>query len=585
MQIDAHKRTLGEVLQLGQHMIPRYQRRYAWIDQNIRDFWNDITNAETTHFLGSMVTSGATSEPREVIDGQQRLTTTLISLCVLRDHYQDRDQNQRVTGINAYLEFNDRNGIQRSRLQNRDTAAAARLNDNVIVEPARRKNSPAYDEESNESQAYSVFSQLTSQALKNSENEIESLDLIRDAILETEVVYISVEDRKTAITIFETLNDRGRSLTVMDLVKNHLFAAIVESDENSSERLWVDTLELVEQVTFEHLSPDGFLYYAWNSKDHKGHNRADTIETARLRRSIADLVTTSANPAHTAQQVIEDFNRDARILVALDHVLSHNGDPKCWDQFDPNWRRDKYEEISDRIYGILVTGSNQPIPLLLALLNTFLSDRNILNRKLLLRFLVAVERFQFRWTIAQKASTSSIRRMYRFASSSVSGAVTRADIESALNAFIENAAKIDASDAQFRDGIGRLAYSQTRGKDAFKIRHILTQLEKMLPETKLDLGRQMSIEHLQGLEGRSEQTPRNAWIFKIGNLVLVPTEVNSRLPRAFDDKCDTLKDWVNPSDRCLSDAIAAGSWRSADAGDRLTSIVGSALIRWPGVRP
>lgn len=581
LQIDAHKRTLGEVLQQGQHIVPRYQRRYAWDSNNIKDFWSDITDAAEPHFLGSMVTSGGASTPREVIDGQQRLTTAIISLSVLRDIYRELQNTPRVTGINEYLEYNDRNGHRNHRLKNKDASAASRLNDNVLLVKEQRAEAPGYDPEALESHAYRTFEALVRTSLESAADEIERLDEIRDSILESEVVYINVEDRKNAFTIFETLNDRGKSLTVMDLVKNLLFAEIASSDEDSSERAWSEILERLDELTFEGMTADFFLYYAWNSRHHPGNASADTIEQARLRRSISQRIESAADRDAAARDLIVGLRDDAKILSSLNQTLMSNGSPESWRELDSNWRRDKYEAICERIYGALVGGSSQPLPLLLSLMRAYLRSSGSISRSALISFLTTVERFQFRWSIAQKSSTSTIRRLYRQSASSVSAGRSRTEFEDALNSFIAGASKIDASDVQFRDGIGRLAYSRTRSKDSFKIRFILTRVEKSYPTTKLDLSRQLSMEHLQGLEGRSEATFRNSWIFKIGNLALLPPEINARLPKEFSDKCVELINWINTEDEPLTRAIQNGSWKNDQSNERLSAITQRAIELWP----
>lgn len=584
MQIDAQKRTLGEVLQQGQHVVPRYQRRYAWDSQNIKDFWSDITNATNPHFLGSMVTSGAAAAPREVIDGQQRLTTAIIALSVLRELYREIGSTPRVTGINEYLEYNDRDGHRSHRLRNKDASAASRLNDNVLLEREQRAAAPGYDSDALESQAYKTFETLVRDELSGTMDSIQKLDNIRDAILETEVVYINVEDRKNAFTIFETLNDRGKSLTVMDLVKNLLFAEIASSDEDSSERAWSEILEKLDDLTFEGMTPDYFLYYAWNSKHHPAHASTDIIEQARLRRSIADQIESSTNRDASAQELIGGLRTDAKILAGLNQTLTSNGSSDPWRELTSTWRRDEYEDISSHLYGILVAGSLQPLPLLLSLMRAYLRERDGIPRKTLLKFLTVVESFQFRWSIAQRSSTSTIRRLYRQSAASVSAGSSKPDFEAALSSFVAGADRIEASNAQFRDGIGRLAYSKTRSKDTFKIRYILTRIEESYPSTTLNLSRQLSLEHLQGLEGRSEATPRNSWIFKIGNLALLPPEVNADLPKEFVDKCDELRNWVNAEDKTLSDAIDSKIWNSEQSNERLSAVVQRALELWPRIQ-
>lgn len=583
MQIDAHKRSLGEVLLQGQHIIPRYQRRYAWEPQNIRDFWNDITTSGTPHFLGSMVTSGITTAPREVIDGQQRLTTAIISLCVIRDLYSENGQELRVTGITEYLEFRDRNGELNYRLKNKDQSSASRLNDNIILPPERRNQAPEFDNDALEMTAYKEFDSLARKALAGEKNVVQKLDEIRDSILAAEVVYINVEDRKNAFTIFETLNDRGKSLTVMDLVKNMLFAEIPSGDEDSSERSWSRILQAIDDSRFEGINPDSFLYYAWNSRFNPNDPKSDIVEQARLRRSISQKIESSESRDSASGQIIEDLHTDARIIACLNDTLNSDGSALAWKDISSSWRRDKFDDVCEHLYGILVSGSMQPIPLLISLMRAYVCEERKLSRKQLLNFLRIIERFQFRWSIAQKGSTSSIRRLYRQAASAISARKSSSDVDQALTDFTAAALKIDATDIQFKDGIHRLSYSRTRSKDLFKIRHILTRIEKSYSSTKLDFGKGASVEHLKGLEGRSEATARNSWIFKLGNLAIIPSDTNSKLPAEFSEKSSELRKFINDEDEVLSSALANKTWGPEMANLRLKAISDRSLDIWPKV--
>lgn len=75
--------------------IPSYQRPYAWTTEQASELLDDITTAcgDTTdvanaspYFLGSIVLIKNPQAPEaDVVDGQQRLTTLTILLCVLRD--------------------------------------------------------------------------------------------------------------------------------------------------------------------------------------------------------------------------------------------------------------------------------------------------------------------------------------------------------------------------------------------------------------------------------------------------------------------------------------------------------------------
>lgn len=583
MQIDAHKRSLEDILKLGQHVIPRYQRRYAWTEQNIRDFWEDITSSTGPHFLGSMVVCGSSSQPREVIDGQQRLTTTLIALAALRNFYSELGDNQRVSGIEPYIEYTDRNGDTQYRLNNRDPNAQNRLRDNALTPPTQSAR-PLVEAntESREHQALLQIAALLRSATSTKPNQPSAtLDHIRDAILETEIVYINVEDRKSAFTIFETLNDRGQSLTTMDLTKNLLFSHIDSDAADTTERAWSEILEILDNCSLEGLSPDLFLYYFWNSLAPLSQVTPDTVEQARLRRTISDHIDESADSEESARTIVELMLEAAKLLETLDGILMSGGRPDPWRGLDGRWRRDHYEPISAKVYGILVTGSNQPLPLLLSLSRAYLKPNSKLPRNLMIEFLEAIENFQFRWTISQKSSTSTIRRLYRHVATSVDAADSREDFARALDLFSHSSAPLCASDNQFRDGLGKLSYSNSRKKDVHKIRHILTRIEQQDSGSKLPLERQMSIEHLQGQRGRSEETRRNFWIFKLGNLTLLPPEVNSALPELFSEKSDALQQWIRPKDEVLHLAIADGHWDNSSYNRRQEALLEVAVEIWP----
>ena len=71
--------------------VPKYQRYFAWDDEQVTDFIKDIDNIllnsspenELEHFFGgivcaSKVVEGSTRQQKELIDGQQRITTTIL---------------------------------------------------------------------------------------------------------------------------------------------------------------------------------------------------------------------------------------------------------------------------------------------------------------------------------------------------------------------------------------------------------------------------------------------------------------------------------------------------------------------------
>ena len=86
------QRILGGV---QQYVIPLFQRPYSWDTKQWSILWQDLVelcqdDKPRNHFIGSIVTMPSKSVPEGVtkfilIDGQQRLTTLLVLLAVVRD--------------------------------------------------------------------------------------------------------------------------------------------------------------------------------------------------------------------------------------------------------------------------------------------------------------------------------------------------------------------------------------------------------------------------------------------------------------------------------------------------------------------
>src|SRR3954451_4553256 len=99
--VAARETTLQELLEGSkQYQVPLYQRTYSWTKPQLARLWEDIQQLAAdrverpglTHFIGSLVLAPSpTNGPAGVaeylvVDGQQRLTTLSILLCVIRDH-------------------------------------------------------------------------------------------------------------------------------------------------------------------------------------------------------------------------------------------------------------------------------------------------------------------------------------------------------------------------------------------------------------------------------------------------------------------------------------------------------------------
>ena len=96
--------SIGDMLRSKvRFIVPRFQRNYAWGNEQVLELWNDITenfgvytktgqsysahaHGDSQYLLGSIVlVNGRQNQEYAVIDGQQRLATMTMLFCVVRD--------------------------------------------------------------------------------------------------------------------------------------------------------------------------------------------------------------------------------------------------------------------------------------------------------------------------------------------------------------------------------------------------------------------------------------------------------------------------------------------------------------------
>jgi uncharacterized protein with ParB-like and HNH nuclease domain len=109
VKIESKDTDIESLLDASYFHIPRFQRPYSWEADNVTDFWNDIVaNKSDDYFIGSMVVYKKAKQQYGVVDGQQRLTTITILLCVIRDCFHELGCEDFAAGIHALIEKKDR---------------------------------------------------------------------------------------------------------------------------------------------------------------------------------------------------------------------------------------------------------------------------------------------------------------------------------------------------------------------------------------------------------------------------------------------------------------------------------------------
>lgn len=189
--------------------IPRYQRGYAWEKQHVRDLFEDILEAiesNSSHYIGTVVLSKSADDPKKfyVVDGQQRLTTITLLIAQLLRKISDEE-----TKLYQKLHYIKKNGKYSLTPLSRDAEFFKVLIDGDIstLEPQ------------NKSQRY------LKDAVEEMRNLIEQLpspEKFLEAVGTLEIMEFIENSEGDAIRIFQTVNDRGKPLSIMEKMKSLL---------------------------------------------------------------------------------------------------------------------------------------------------------------------------------------------------------------------------------------------------------------------------------------------------------------------------------------------------------------------------
>lgn len=237
MKVKSDDRTIGEVLQGHFLKVPRFQRPYEWTKEEVDDFWDDIHGASSDYFIGSMVLFTSTHGLQGIVDGQQRLTTITLLLCLLRDELQRVGMLDEAGGLHNLIE-------RPSVLDNKFHFVLQTDEDSPYLRYmqtfTRQGDPPASEPEKLLRQATDTLRARLRAATGGETNPAKvkaALIKLRDTILGLRLITVEVDNEDDATVIFQTLNSRGRDLATADLVKSHLFSHLrVDNPANDSAR-------------------------------------------------------------------------------------------------------------------------------------------------------------------------------------------------------------------------------------------------------------------------------------------------------------------------------------------------------------
>lgn len=224
------------------YLIPIFQRSYTWDEDDAIKFLDDIYNwyklineknipvpeAYNKYFAGSVITyNNKQTGKKSIIDGQQRLTTTILILSALKNiRIENKEDTNEINKLIFYKQYENNSQDNKLKLNNPST--------NDILKHICDNQSNLKEEDIPLVQNYKGLIERIKE-IKNLDpnyydNIIESLQYVT-------CTYVELENDDNPTKVFETINTTGKKLNPVDLIKNFIFSYSYELDSKTENEL------------------------------------------------------------------------------------------------------------------------------------------------------------------------------------------------------------------------------------------------------------------------------------------------------------------------------------------------------------
>lgn len=311
--------------------IPFYQRNYAWEEENAESFFNDVIEVvkgnQNVHFFGQVV-SYRNGNVKDLIDGQQRITTSCIFLAALKKVAVKIEKNELSRDMSDELRDIKRDVKKYTRYDSElpTLTLQKRYNDDNSINEYFRAIFEGRDELNSENRKIKPISNINkvfNYLYKNINNYIKDncdKDNYTDMITTLRKMFddftssfffsiVETHNQDDAFIIFETLNSTGKDLSPSEIIKTYLLSQMSQ-DENiaSYNDKWN---QLDDSFNSDTDALTSFIRIYWGS-------RYDLVKSKTLYRSVSSEIKNNEK----AQAFLND------LLSLADYYIAANKVPK-----------------------------------------------------------------------------------------------------------------------------------------------------------------------------------------------------------------------------------------------------------------
>lgn len=417
--------SLNEIFGERFFRIPDFQRGYSWGQSQLNDFWEDLINLkeDNLHYTGLLTVEPIFKKQVEnieswrddmwlfesgfkayyLIDGQQRLTTSIILINEILNKIKENEDmlfKHKQHWINKFL-YQDYKATYKSYIfgYEKDNPSYEFFKTKIL-----NQNSSTSDKVP-ELTLYTHNLEFAKEFFLEKISKIERQEmeiLFKKIILSFKFNFYEIDKDLDVYTTFETMNNRGKPLSNLELLKNRLiYLTTMIEDNEESQRLrkdinesWKTIYEYIGKNKNSKLDDDDFLKDHWIM-----YFKYDRSKSEAYAKFLLNEYFTSKNMLnkkiefHDIKQYVQSLQESVKywFYIYNPSFSDYNFQTKEWFE--------KLNRLNVKIF----------VPLLMAIAPKHQEDDFLPTIKTIERFIFLVFR------ISQRKSNTANSELYRYA--------------------------------------------------------------------------------------------------------------------------------------------------------------------------
>lgn len=282
------RKNIFDYLSKNQFVIPMYQRNYVWDKDECEQLWEDVYNffkeidtgggefEDGEYFLGSVVMYKENNQ-QNIIDGQQRTTTlNLLIRALYEKAKRDSDKLKEslasclwdIDALTGEISF-EKTHFESKVATDLDNTSLENLFKEVLNIEEDAKKQSLYEKN------FIFFQNKSDELAKDQPGEWERFCLC--LLSRCVVLPIECDERDKALRIFNTLNNRGVSLSPADVLKGLIFENKKTDDEKKQfAKEWKELEEKIQDSHYLKKEDITFLFDQYKHIIRAEHKEVDT---------------------------------------------------------------------------------------------------------------------------------------------------------------------------------------------------------------------------------------------------------------------------------------------------------------------